>query len=103
MKKETLRNLRGCIIAGLIILFIVSVVLTVLFLCGIIANEDVVYLCFAISMFLSSGNIILNLYANKAGMENTVPEKLAAKPFVVFFLVTAVIWLVSYVMFLFLK
>lgn len=103
MKNDTIKKLRGIIIAALSVLFLLSAVLTVLYLCGIMQNEDIPYLCFALSMLVNSANIILNLYANRSGMENAVPEKLAAKPFGVFFLVTAVIWLISYVLFVFLK
>lgn len=103
MKKDTLIKLRVISLIALPILFLLSAVLTVLFLCGIYANEDIPYLCFAISMLINSVNIITNVYVNKEDMEKAFPKWLSGKGFMVFWIVTAAVWLISYVMFVFLK
>lgn len=106
MKKVMNRNasikLRVILLISLPILFLLSAVLTVLFLCGIIANEDIPYLCFALSMLLNSVGIITNAYVKK-DMDKAIPKKLSGKGFMIFWIVTAAVWLISYVLFVFLK
>ena len=103
MKDSMLIKLRAISLVALPILFLLSAVLTVLFLCGIMANEDIPYLCFALSMLINSVNIITNLYVKKEDMDKALPQMLKGKGFMVFWIATAAVWLISYVMFVFLK
>ncbi|MGN1102907.1 MAG: hypothetical protein ACI4RG_11980 [Huintestinicola sp.] len=103
MKDSMLIKLRVISLAALPILFSLSAVLTVLFLCGILRNEDIPYLCFALSMLINSVNIITNLYAKKEDMDKALPQMLKGKGFMVFWIATAAVWLISYVLFVFLK
>lgn len=103
MKKDILINLRVISLISLPFLFLLSAVLTVLFLGGIMQNEDIPYLCFALSMLINSVNIITNLYVKKGDMDNALPQRLSGKGFMVFWTVTAAVWLISYVLFVFLK
>ena len=96
-------KLRVISIVALPILFLLSAVLTVLFLCGIMQNVDIPYLCFALSMLINSVNIITNLYVKKEDMDNDLPQMLKGKGFMVFWTATAAVWLISYVLFVFLK
>lgn len=103
MKQNALIKLRVIFLIALPILFLLSGVLTVLFLCGIMQNEDIPYLCFALSMLINSVNIIISLYVKKEDMDKALPQWLSGRGFLVFWIVTAAVWLISYVMFVFLK
>lgn len=103
MKQNALIKLRVILMISLPILFLLSAVLSVLFLCGIIANEDIPYLCFALSMLLNSVGIITNIYVKKEDMEKGISKKLSGKGFMIFWIVTAAAWLISYLLFVFLK
>ena len=103
MERNALIKLRVISIIALLFLFLLSAVLTVLFLCGITQNADIPYLCFALSMLINSVNIITNLYVKKEDMDKVIPKILTGKGFMAFWTVTAVIWLISYVVFVFLK
>ncbi|MGN0637263.1 MAG: hypothetical protein ACI4J0_02735 [Huintestinicola sp.] len=103
MNRNVLIKLRVISLIALPFLFLLSAVLTVLFLCGISANEDIPYLCFAAAMLINSVNIITNLYVKKEDMDNALPQRLRGKGFMVFWIVTAAVWLISYVLFVFLK
>lgn len=54
-------------------------------------------------MLINSVNIITNLYVKKGDMDNALPQRLSGKGFMVFWTVTAAVWLISYVLFVFLK
>lgn len=103
MKNNALIKLRVISLIALPVLFLLSAVLTVLFLCGIMQNEDIPYLCFALSILINSVNIITNLYVKKENMDKAIPQMLTGKGFMVFWIVTAAVWLISYVLFVFLK
>ena len=98
MKKDILIKLRVIFLISLPILFLLSTVLTVLYLCGITENQDVPYLAFSASIALNSVYIIINQYVKKEDMDKIFP-----KEYMVFFMITTAAWLISYLLFVFLK
>lgn len=103
MKQNALIKLRVFTFISLPLLFLLSAVLTLLFLCGILQNMYIPYLCFILSMLINSVNIITNLYVKKEDTDKALPQWLTGRGFMVFWIVTAAVWLISYALFVFFK
>ncbi|MCI7767439.1 MAG: hypothetical protein MSJ26_05595 [Oscillospiraceae bacterium] len=54
-------------------------------------------------MLINSVSLIANAYVKNYDIKEVLPEYPTGRGFMVFSVVTAVVWLISYVMFVFLK
>lgn len=100
MNKKLLTTLTTVALIGMSFVFLLSSAVTVLFLCGIIKNESVPYLCFAVSMLINTVVIIANCYVSKEDMRENITN---GKGFAAFLISVSIIWFVSFLLFIFLK
>ena len=103
MDKNTLVRFKNITLFMLPFLYLVSSAANILFLCGVMENESIPYIGFSAAMLVNSIFIILNMLCRKDGADNGTPKLISGKGFLVFDIVSAVTWFVSYVLFLFLK
>lgn len=103
MNKEVLIKLKVITLVGMPFVFLLSAVMTALFLCGVIKNESIPYLYFAISMFVNTLGIIANFYVKNEDMRKTMPSWTKGKGFPAFVIVSSVLWLAGFLMFIILK
>lgn len=103
MNKNDLAKLKNIMLFILPFLYLASSAANILFLCGVINNESIPYLGFSVTMLVNSISIILNTACGKDCADNGTPKLIAGKRFLVFDIVSAVMWFVSYVLFVFLK
>ena len=103
MNKNNLAKLKNIMLFILPFLYLASSAVNILFLCGVIKNESMPYIGFSAAMLVNSIFIILNMLCGKDGADNGTPKLISGKGFLVFDIVSAVMWFVSYVMFVLLK
>lgn len=102
MKKEKLAKAQMILMLILPAAAFISAVLGFLFLGGIIANEDAVYLSSSAVMLLNTAIVCLNPYVGQKDMPES-SRLTSSKPFFVFFIASVSLWLISYILFVFLK
>ena len=103
MSKEILIKLRVITVVGLPFVLLMSAVMTELFLCGVIGNESVPYLCFAVSMLVNIVGIITDYFVKNEDIREAMPKWTQGRGFPAFVIASAVLWLVSFLMFVILK
>lgn len=103
MNKEILIKLRVITVVGLPFVLQLSAVMTGLFLCGVIKNENVPYLYFAVSMLVNTIGIFADFFVSKEDMREAVPNFTKGKGFAAFAILSSIIWFVSFLMFIVLK
>lgn len=74
MSKEILIKLRVITVVGLPFVLLLSAVMTIMFLCGVIGNESVPYLYFAVSMLMNTVGLIVNFYVKNEDMREAMPK-----------------------------
>ena len=97
MSKEILIKLRVITVVGLPFVLLLSAVMTIMFLCGVIRNESVPYLYFAVSMLVNTVGLIAE------DMREAMPKLTQGRGFPAFVITSAVLWFVSFLMFVILK
>lgn len=103
MDKKILTKLRVITLIGMPLVFLLSAVMTIMFLCGVIRNESVPYLCFAVSMLMNTVGLIVNFYVKNEDMREAMPKWTQGRGFPAFVITSAVLWFVSFLMFVILK
>ena len=103
MSKEILIKLRVITVVGLPFVVLLSAVMTGLFLCGVIKNESVPYLYFAVSMLVNTIGIFADFFVSKEDMREAMPNFTKGRCFAAFVISSGVIWFVSFLMFIILK
>lgn len=103
MNKEMLIKLRVITVVGLPFVLLLSAVMTIMFLCGIIGNESVPYLYFAVSMLVNTVGLIADLFVKNEDMREAMPKWTQGRSFPAFVISSGVIWFVSFLMFIILK
>lgn len=103
MSKEILIKLRVITVVGLPFVVRLSAVMTGLFLCGVIKNESVPYLYFAVSMLVNTIGIFADFFVSKEDMREAMPNFTKGRGFAAFVISSGVIWFVSFLMFIILK
>ena len=103
MSKEILIKLRVITVVGLPFVLLMSAVMTIIFLCGVIRNESVPYLCFAVSMLVNTVGLIVNFYVKNEDMREAMPKLTQGRGFPAFVIASVVLWFVSFLMFIVLK
>lgn len=103
MDKKILTKLRVITLIGMPLVFLLSAVMTGLFLCGVIKNENVPYLYFAVSMLVNTIGIFADFFVSKEDMREAVPKWTQGKGFAAFAILSGIIWFVSFLIFIILK
>ena len=103
MNKKILTKLRVITLIGMPFVFLLSAVMTILFLCGVIGNESVPYLYFSASMLVNTIGIFADFFVSKEDMREAMPNFTKGKGFAAFVISSGVIWFVSFLMFVVLK
>lgn len=103
MSKEILIKLRVITVVGLPFVVLLSAVMMGLFLCGVIKNESVPYLYFAVSMLVNTIGIFADFFVSKEDMREAMPNFTKGRGFAAFVISSGVIWFVSFLMFIILK
>lgn len=103
MSKEILIKLRVVTVVGLPFVLLLSAVMTGLFLCGVIKNESIPYLYFAVSMLVNTIGIFADFFVSKEDMREAMPNFTKGRGFAAFIISSGVIWFVSFLMFIILK
>ena len=103
MNKEILIKLRVITVLGLPFVLLLSAVMTIMFLCGVIGNESVPYLYFAVSMLVNTVGLIADLFVKNEDMREAMPKLTQGRGFPAFFIASVVLWFVSFLMFIILK
>lgn len=103
MSKEILIKLRVITVVGLPFVVLLSAVMTGLFLCGVIKNESIPYLYFAVSMLMNTIGIFADFFVSKEDMREAMPNFTKGRGFAAFVISSGVIWFVSFLMFIILK
>lgn len=103
MSKEILIKLRAITVVGLPFVLLLSAVMTIMFLCGVIRNESVPYLYFAVSMLVNIVGIITDYFVKNEEMREAMPKWTQGRGFPAFVIASAVLWFVSFLMFVILK
>ncbi|MCI7232414.1 MAG: hypothetical protein MR546_00650 [Oscillospiraceae bacterium] len=103
MSKEILIKLRVITVVGLPFVVLLSAVMTGLFLCGVIKNESIPYLYFAVSMLVNTIGIFADFFVSKEDMREAMPNFTKGRGFAAFVISSGVIWFVSFLMFIILK
>lgn len=103
MSKEILIKLRVVTVVGLPFVLLMSAVMTIMFLCGVIGNESVPYLYFAVSMLVNTVGLIADLFVKNEDMREAMPKWTQGRGFPAFVIASAVLWFVSFLMFVILK
>ena len=103
MRKEILIKLRVITVVGLPFVVLLSAVMTGLFLCGVIKNESVPYLYFAVSMLVNTVGLIADLFVKNEDMREAMPKWIQGRGFPAFVIASVVLWFVSFLMFVVLK
>lgn len=103
MNKEILIKLRVITVVGLPFVLLLSAIMTGLFLCGVIRNESVPYLYFAVSMLVNTIGIFADFFVSKEDMREAMPNFTKGRGFAAFVISSGVIWFVSFLMFVVLK
>lgn len=103
MNKEILIKLRVITVVGLPFVLLLSAIMTGLFLCGVIRNESVPYLYFAVSMLVNTIGIFADFFVSKEDMREAMPNFTKGRGFAAFVISSGVIWFVSFLMFVILK
>lgn len=103
MSKEILIKLRVITVVGLPFVVLLSAVMTGLFLCGVIKNESIPYLYFAVSMLVNTIGIFADFFVSKEDMREAMPNFTKGRGFAAFVISSGVIWFVRFLMFIVLK
>lgn len=103
MSKEILIMLRVITVVGLPFVLLLSAVMTIMFLCGVIGNESVPYLYFAVSMLVNTVGLIADLFVKNEDIREAMPKWTQGRGFPAFVIASAVLWFVSFLMFIILK
>lgn len=103
MSKEILIKLRVITVVGLPFVVLLSAVMTGLFLCGVIKNESIPYLYFAVSMLVNTIGIFADFFVKNEDMREAMPNFTKGRGFAAFVISSGVIWFVSFLMFIILK
>lgn len=103
MSKEILIKLRVITVVGLPFVVLLSAVMTGLFLCGVIKNESVPYLYFAVSMLVNTIGIFADFFVSKEDMREAMPKWTQGRGFPAFVIASVILWFVSFLMFIILK
>lgn len=103
MSKEILIKLRVITVVGLPFVLLMSAVMTIIFLCGVIGNESVPYLYFAVSMLMNTVGLIADLFVKNEDMREAMPKWTQGRGFPAFVIASAILWFVSFLMFVILK
>ncbi len=103
MIKKALIRFRVIALAGLPFVLLLSAVMTIMFLCGVIRNESVPYLCFAVSMLVNTVGLIVNFYVKNEDMREAMPKWIQGRGFPTFVIASVVLWFVSFLMFIIFK
>lgn len=103
MSKEILIKLRVITVVGLPFVVLLSAVMTGLFLCGVIKNESIPYLYFAVSMLMNTIGIFADFFVSKEDMREAMPKWTQGRGFPAFVIASVILWFVSFLMFIILK
>ena len=103
MSKEILIKLRVITVVGLPFVVLLSAVMTGLFLCGVIKNESVPYLYFAVSMLVNTIGIFADFFVSKEDMREAMPKWTQDRGFPAFVIASVILWFVSFLMIIVLK
>ncbi|MCI7499958.1 MAG: hypothetical protein SOT68_07615 [Oscillospiraceae bacterium] len=103
MSKEILIKLRVITVVGLPFVLLLSAVMTGLFLCGVIKNESIPYLYFAVSMLVNTVGLIADFFVKNEDVREAMPNFTKGRGFAAFVISSGVIWFVSFLMFIILK
>jgi len=103
MSKEILIRLRVITVVGLPFVFLLAAVMTIMFLCGVIKNESVPYLYFAVSMLVNIVGLITDYFVKNEDIREAMPKWIQGRGFLAFVIASAVLWFVSFLMFVILK
>lgn len=82
---------------------LLSAVMTAMFLCGVIRNESVPYLFFAVLMLVNTIGIIADFYVKNEDIREAIPKWTQDRGFPAFVIASGVLWFVSFLMFIILK
>ena len=74
-----------------------------MFLCGVIRNESVPYLFFAVLMLVNTIGIIADFYVKNEDIREAIPKWTQDRGFPAFVIASGVLWFVSFLMFIILK
>ena len=103
MNKKVLIKLRVITVVGLPFVLLLSAVMTIMFLCGVIRNESVPYLYFAVSMLVNTVGLIADFFVKNEDMREAMPKWIQGRGFPAFVIASVVLWFVSFLMFIILK